>query len=123
MKNKKRLNASKEIKEYILRLKKKLSRLEKYYDKDEYKRTKSIRNLLHLLIDEDYSKPVITKGAFNSSYIQYESIGGEDKNLSVGEYLDRIKPYSSDIINKYKAQGPWRIHSGNKIIEHKTQSE
>ena len=80
MKNKKRLNASKEIKEYILRLKKKLSRLEKYYDKDEYKRTKSIRNLLHLLIDEDYSKPVITKGAFNSNYIQYESIGGEDKN-------------------------------------------
>ena len=67
-----------------------------------------------MLIDEDYSKPVITKGAFNSNYIQDESIG---------KYLDRIKPYSSDIINKYKTQGPWRIHSGNKIIEHKTQSE
>ena len=34
-----------------------------------------------------------------------------------------IKPYLSDIINNHKAQGKWRIHSRNKIIEHKTQSE
>ena len=34
-----------------------------------------------------------------------------------------IKPYLSDIINDYKTQGKWRIHSGNKIIERKTQSE
>ena len=34
-----------------------------------------------------------------------------------------IKPYLSVIINDNKTQGKWRIHSGNKIIEHKTQSE
>ena len=34
-----------------------------------------------------------------------------------------IKPYLSDIINNHKAQGKWRIHSRNKIIEHKTESE
>ena len=79
--------------------------------------------LLDLPIDEDYYKPIITKGAFNSNYKQYESMEGEDKHLSVGEYLDRIKPYLSDIMNNYKTQGTWRIHSDNKTIEHKTQSE
>ena len=74
-------------------------------------------------IDKYYYKPIITKGTFNSNYIRYESMGGQDKNLSVGEYFDKIKPYLSDIINNYKTQGTWRIHSGNKIIEHKTQSE
>ena len=34
-----------------------------------------------------------------------------------------IKPYLSDIINDYKTQAKWRIHSDNNIIEHKTQSE
>ena len=53
--------------------------IKRYYDKDEYKGTKSIRNLLDLPIDEDYYKPIITKGTFNSNYIQYESMGNKDK--------------------------------------------
>ena len=48
---------------------------------------------------------------------------GKDKIFTVEEYLDKVKPYLSDIINNYKTQGTWRIYSGNKIIEHKTQSE
>ena len=48
----------------------------------------------------------------------------KDKNLSVKRFLERIKPYLSDIINNHKAQGKkWRIHSGNKIIERTTQGE
>ena len=34
-----------------------------------------------------------------------------------------IRPYLNDIINDHKTQGKWRIHSGNKVIESKTQSE
>ena len=34
-----------------------------------------------------------------------------------------MKPYLSDIINDHKNQGKWRINSGNKIIEHETESE
>ena len=34
-----------------------------------------------------------------------------------------IKPYLSDKINDHQTPGKWRSHSGNKIIEHKTQSE
>ena len=34
-----------------------------------------------------------------------------------------IKPYLCDIINNRKTHGEWRIHLGDKIIEHQTQSE
>ena len=48
----------------------------------------------------------------------------EDKNLSAKKYLDKVKPCLSDMINNHKAQGKkWRIHSGKKIIERKTQGE
>ena len=30
---------------------------------------------------------------------------GKDKNLSVKQYLDKIKPYLRDIINNHKTQG------------------
>ena len=39
----------------------------------------------------------------------------KDKNLSIKDYLDKIKPYLIDM--------KWRIYSGNTIIEHKTQGE
>ena len=45
----------------------------------------------------------------------------KDKILTVEKYLDKIKPYLSDMINNHKTQGKWRVHSGNKAIEHKTQ--
>ena len=73
--------------------------------------------------DEDYYKPIITNGAFDNYYIQYESMGDKSKNLSVKKYIDGIRPYLSDIINNHKTQAKWRIHSGNTIIEHKTQGE
>ena len=50
-------------------------------------------------------------------------MGDKDKNLSVKKYPDVIKPYLCDIINNHKAQGRWKIYSGNTITEHKTQGE
>ena len=74
-------------------------------------------------VDEDYYKPIIAKGAFNSSYIQYKSKGYKGKNLSIKKYFNVIRPYLSDIINDHKTRGKWIIHPGNKIIEQKTPSE
>ena len=54
-------------------------------------------------VNEDYYKPGKTKGAFNDNYIEYESKGGKDKNLSLEERLDMIGPYLRDMINSYKA--------------------
>ena len=45
-----------------------------------------------------------TKSAFNSNYIEYESRGDKDKNLSPKEYLDMIRPYLSDMIDDHKTK-------------------
>ena len=102
-----------------------LSKSKKYFDYDdvEYKGIRDVKDLFDLPIDEDCYKPIITNGAFNNNYIQYESKGDKDKILTPSEYLDMIRPYLSDIINDHKTQGEWRIHSGNTITEHKTQGE
>ena len=59
-------------------------------------------------VDKDYYKPIKTKSAFNNNYIEYESKGEEDKNLSTKEYLDIIKPYLSDMTYDHKTQGKWK---------------
>ena len=41
---------------------------------------------------------------------EYESFRDKDKSLSIKNFLDRIKPYLSDIINDDKTQGKWEIH-------------
>ena len=109
----------------IKEIERNLFRARKYYDYDdtEYKEIRDVKDLFDLSIDEDYYTPIITNGAFNNNYIQYESKGNKDKILTPSEYLDMIRPYLNDIINDHKTQGEWKIHSGNTIIKHKTQSE
>ena len=65
--------------------------------------------MFDLSIGEDYYKPIITKGAFNNNYIQYESKGDKDKMLTVNEYLDMIRLYLVDIMNDHKIQSEWNI--------------
>ena len=115
----------KEIERNLTELEENLSKTKKYYDYDdiEYNGIRDVKDLFDLSIDEAYYKPIITKGAFNNNYIQYEIKGDKGKNLSIKKYLNMIRPYLSDIINDHKTQGKWRIHSGHKIIERKTQSE
>ena len=72
--------------------------------------------------EKDHYNPIKTVSAFNNNYIQYESIGDKDKNSSIKEYIDIIRPYLSDTINNHKTQGEWKIHSG-KITDYKTQGE
>ena len=73
--------------------------------------------------EKDHYKSVKTVITFNNNYIQCESVGGKDKNLSIKECIDIIRPYLSDITNNHKTQGEWKIHSGNIIIDHKSQGE
>ena len=74
-------------------------------------------------IDEDYYKPIITKGAFNNDYIDYESKGDKGKNISIKKYLNMIRPYLRDIINDHKTLGLVRYHSGNKTWVEETPNE
>ena len=103
--NKKNLSKSKikRIEENLLELEKNLFKFKKYYDYDiEYKGISDVENLLNGValngvafngialsetafnqsIDENYYKPIRTKSAFNSNYIEYENKGDKDKNLS-----------------------------------------
>ena len=121
--NEKNLSASKvkEI-EKNLELGNNFSKLKKYYDHDdtECKRIRDVRNLFSLPIDENYYKPIITNDAFNSNYIEYESKEDKDWILSIREYLNMIRLYFRDIIKNHKK---WKVHSGNTVIDYKTQGE
>ena len=124
--NEKNLSESKikEIETNLTELEENLFKTKKYYDYDdtEYRGIRNVRNLFDLSIDEDYYQPIRARGAFNSSYTQYESKGDKGKNLSIKEYLNMIKPYLSDIINDHKTRGLVR-YSGNKTWVEETPSE
>ena len=45
------------------------------------------------------------------------------KTLPIKEYLYMIRPYLSDTINDHKTLGEWKVHSGNTVIDYKTQGE
>ena len=85
---KKSMNIKKEIE-------KSLSTLKKYRDHDDakYIGIRDIGNLINQSTDKDYYKPIKTNSAFNGRYIEYESNGDKNKNLSVKKYLNMIRPY------------------------------
>ena len=107
----------------IKEIEKVLSRLKKYYDYDdsEYIGIRVVRNLFNQSSDEDYYKPIKTKSDFNGNYIEYESNGDKDKNLSAKEYLNIIRPYLSNIINDHIAPKNFKVHSSNEVFEFETQ--
>ena len=80
---------TKEIEKNLFELDEGLSRLKKYddYDDVEYKWIRDVGNLFNQSIDEDYYKPIKTKSAFNGNYIEYESKGDKDKNLSIKKHF------------------------------------
>ena len=75
----------KEIEQNLLEIEESLFKLNKYYDyiDIEYKGIKDVANLFNgVSTFEDYYRPTKTKSAFNGNYIEYESKGDKDKNLS-----------------------------------------
>ena len=95
--NKKNLSKSKikRIEENLLDSEKSLFKFKKYYDYDdiEYRGIRDVGNLLNGVAingiafnqstDKDYYKPIKTNSAFNGNYIEYQSKGDRDKNLSI----------------------------------------
>ena len=67
---------------------------------------KDIGSLLNQSTDKDYYKPIKTTSVFDNknNYIEYESKGDKNKNLTVKKYLRMIRPYLRDTINVYKTQ-------------------
>ena len=97
---------------FFKKLKEDLSRLEKYWyhenDDLNYKGIRQIENSFDK-IDEDYCKPIKTDGVFHDNYMEYESRGDKDRNLSLEDYLNIIRPFLKDMINNHKTYGEWKI--------------
>ena len=76
--------------------------------KENYDSDKIIKYLRALYeSNEDYYESEKINGTFNDNYVEYESNGDKDKRLSIEEYLDMIRPYSSKIIDYHKDE--WNI--------------
>ena len=58
--------------------------------------------------EEDYYKPKIVRNFWNNNYIEYESNGNRNRNLSL-VYLNRIKPYLRGIIIDLQNSDTWKI--------------
>ena len=100
---------SKTTNKYLDELNKKILKLEKHHDRDdyEYRGIKNIKDLFKLSIHKNYYKPTLVKSGYNGSYIQYESKG--DKILTLKEYLALIEKYLRKLINYYKSKGEWKV--------------
>ena len=72
-------------------------------------------------VDEDYYKPIKTMSAFNGNYVEYESNGGKDRNLSLKQYIYMINPYLRDIMNDHKTPLKLKDHRSNEVIDYETQ--
>ena len=53
------------------------------------------------------TKNNLTKNIWNNNYIEYENNGDSNKNLTLAEYLDKLKPY---ITIDFQNSHTWKIH-------------
>ena len=59
--------------------------------------------------EEDYYKPKRVNYFWNNNYIEYESNGDKNGNLSLDEYLNKIKPYLRNIIIDFQNSDTGKI--------------
>ena len=79
----------------------------------DYHGIRDVGNLFDADNNEDYYKPILVKSSFKENYKYYERRGDNDKKLSVKQYLYKIIPYLSDLVNENKAiennSNEWKI--------------
>ena len=116
--NKKNLShKEKEKNDNLVELVNKLNKKEKYTYHDrgdlDYHEMRDIENLFDAENNDNYYKPILVKSSFKENYKYYESRGDKDKKLSVKQYLYKIMPYLSDLINDHKTirnnSNEWKI--------------
>ena len=105
----------KKTSKYLDDLDKRILKLDKYHDYDdyEYKGIKKIENLFKIPIDKDYYKPKLTKSGYNKNYVQYEC--KEEKILTLKEYLNLIEKYLKELIEEYKLKGEWNVQLTKEV--------
>ena len=59
---------------------------------------KLFEHYLNIIILEDYYKPKSAKNFLNNNSIENETNSDRNRNLSLDQYLNKIKPYLTNII-------------------------
>ena len=78
--------------------------------KNEAIKDRVIRDIRTFFKQEDnYYKPIRVVNFWSNNYIEYESSGDRNKNLSVKEHLDKIKPCLRDIKINLQKSDTWKI--------------
>ena len=96
--------------DFLKKLKEDLNKLKIYNIEDiDYVGIKEIENVFNKISEEEYYEPTKIRDSFDDNYIEYESRGDKDNNLSLEEYLNIIRPYLRDMIDNYKAHNEWEI--------------
>ena len=90
-----------------MKLKKKNTKI-----KDKLKTIKITRDIRTLFEqeEEDYYKPKRVSNFWNNNYIEHES-NVKNNNLSLDEYLNKIKPYLNDILIDLQDYDAWQIQN------------
>ena len=57
----------------------------------------------------DYCKPIRVGNFWDNNFIEYESNGDRNKNISVKEYHNKIKLYLKYIIIDLQKSGTWKV--------------
>ena len=67
---------------------------------------RDIRKLKH---EKDYYEPKRISNFWNNNYIEYRSNGDKNRNLSLDEYLHKIKPYLRNMRINLQNFDVWKI--------------
>ena len=61
--------------------------------------------------EENYCKPKWVSNFWNNNYIEYESNGDKNRNLSLDEYLNKVKPWETlrNIIIDLQNSDIWKV--------------
>ena len=60
--------------------------------------------------DEDYYVPKSVNNFWNNNYIEYESNGDKNRNLSFDEYINKIETYLRNTIINLQNSNTWKNH-------------
>ena len=69
----------------------------------------NIRTLLEQQEEKNYYKRERVSNFCNNNYIEYKSKGDKNRNLSLDEFLNKIKPYLRNIIIDLQNFDTWKI--------------
>ena len=59
---------------------------------------------------ENFYEPKSVNNFWNNNYIEYESNGDQNRNLSLDEYLNKIETYLRNTIINLQNSNTWKNH-------------